>query len=138
MDQILDFDKAEPYLPLFDGEGMGVYNNLLHNAFDKNDASSADMLYTSRSGDFAVSNIGKYVAESVSEFEQGPFKIAEHYFGDSLSSNPTLLASLIAYSQYWNDQIFIMISSNSCTMAEKYARRFAQLMERNLVYLSKI
>lgn len=109
-----------------------MLNEMLHQTFDLNDKETAEALCGVRSCDYTVSNIGRYVAESVKEFDSGPFMIRENYFGDSLSSSSFKIAGCNFYIGYWKGQMLALLSTNSSIMAEKYARRMSQLIEANL------
>jgi hypothetical protein len=78
--------------------------------------------------DFVVSNIGKWIDEE-KRFNDGTFQIAESYFSDILSGNPSLSVGLGVYFQYWHGKIFVTLSSNKASIAVENANKLARLFE---------
>ena len=63
--------------------------------------------------------------------QEGPFKIRENYFSDSLQTKPNTIAGLIFHISFWNGEIMMQLSSNKSVINSKFVERLVQLIEQH-------
>ena len=84
--------------------------------------------------DLLLSNIGTHVVNRKKVID-GPIKITETYFGDSLTSNPNILPALMFHVAFWNGEIMIQLSSNKSSIGsiyiEQLVENFIDILKQN-------
>jgi hypothetical protein len=81
--------------------------------------------------DFLMSNTGTWVADRKKVLD-GPIKIDELYYGDSLKSFPTMNIPFILHIHTFNERLMIQLSSNRTRINSIYSDRFIILFEKYL------
>jgi hypothetical protein len=79
--------------------------------------------------DLIFSNTGKWVFDSKRQFVR-PWHIVETYYGDSMSSTPSLLSALIFHLAFWNGELQFLLSSSRSSIAPCFTDRLVFLFER--------
>jgi hypothetical protein len=100
--------------------------------YEQMDLNSIYCLFDSqRNCDLIISNTGTYAADQKKVLD-GPLKIDELYYGDSLKSYPTQHVPLIVHVHTFNGRLMIQLSSNKKKLNSVYADRFMVLFEKYL------
>lgn len=81
--------------------------------------------------DVVLSSIGKYVADKKPVLE-GPLKLEESYFGDSLAADFTFFPSFVLHISFINERIMFQLSTNKHRFYSGHADRFMTLFEQQL------
>jgi hypothetical protein len=101
----------------------------LNELYDQSNDLKTAMLNLSKHNhsDLGLSNIGSYVWNKKMDTE-GPLKIKESYFSDSLQSVPCVLPGLIFHIGFWDGQIMIQLSSNKYAIGSKFVDQYVALL----------
>lgn len=63
---------------------------------------------------------------------EGPIKIRETYFSDSLVTVPNVLPGLIFHVAFWDGQIMIQLSSNKAAINSVFVDKFVSFLEARI------
>lgn len=90
----------------------------------ENDSNRVRELFNcENSCDLVMSNIGVY-AENEKKVLDGPLKLLETYFGDSLPSYPNICPAVMFHINTWRGRMMIEMSSQKTVFAPRYSDRF--------------
>ena len=83
-----------------------------------------------RTCDVILSNTGTYVSDKIKVVD-GPLKIDELYYGDSLKSYPSQHNPFILHVHTFNERLMFQLSTNKTKISSSCAQRFLELFEKH-------
>jgi hypothetical protein len=111
--------------------------NQIEKLYDEVDLKGVyNILDSQRRVNILLSNTGTYVSDQKNVLD-GPLKIEELYYGDSIKSYPSPHNLIILHAHTFNNRLMIQLSTNRTRINSIHADRFMILFENNLRKLIK-
>ena len=130
-DKIHEYTSAETgsLFSMTHNEELDEFNKVFSNTQSLQEAKN--ILRDGVMCDIAVSNLGKFVNDTVSVFP-GPFDIKEVYCTDPLNSDPSISPAIVIHLFFWRGEIMIELGANKWSIGTKYFNRYKELFLNTL------
>lgn len=121
-------------------DNQHMYFSLLHDQYSKivnsfNDTTDHSQVYKKLNDalacDFVFTNIGPHVS-ICKKLVDGPLKLEESYFGDSVTYDNSYISPFILHANSLNDQIMLELTTNRYRLNSIYADRYMQLFVKHI------